>query len=65
MPATSQRFKFGSSEIELDPVSSTAPFQPPFIYIDEVLEAFKIPDVDKFEADGRKIAYAQDGNGSM
>ncbi|KAG0328819.1 hypothetical protein BG000_000302 [Podila horticola] len=65
MPATSQKFKFSSSEIELDPVSSTVPCQPPFIYIDDVLEAFKIPDVVKCEADGRTIAYAQDGNGSM
>ncbi|KAG0247663.1 hypothetical protein BG011_001114 [Mortierella polycephala] len=63
MPATWQKFKCGSIEGELDLVSSRVPHEPQFIYVDDVLDAFKIHDVDRFEADGRTIAYVQDDNG--
>ncbi|KAF9202921.1 hypothetical protein BGZ59_001909 [Podila verticillata] len=65
MPLMSQKFKFGSTERELDLVSSKVPHEPPFIYLDDVLEAFKILDADRFEADGRTIAYVRDDNGAM
>ncbi|KAG0349324.1 hypothetical protein BG005_011034, partial [Podila minutissima] len=65
MPATSQKFQFGSAERELDLVSSKVPHEPLFIYVDDVLEAFKIPGADRFEVDGRTIAYVRDDNGIM
>ncbi|KAG0340547.1 hypothetical protein BG005_003180, partial [Podila minutissima] len=65
MPATPQKFKFGSTERELDLISPKAPNEPLFIYVDDVLRAFKIPDVDRFEADGTTIAYVRDDNGNM
>ncbi|KAF9176809.1 hypothetical protein BGZ51_009621 [Haplosporangium sp. Z 767] len=63
MYATWQKFKCGSTERELDLVSSRVPHEPQFIYVDDVLDAFKIHDVDRFEADGRTIAYVRDDNG--
>ncbi|KAG0247309.1 hypothetical protein BG011_001687 [Mortierella polycephala] len=63
MPATWQKFKCGSIERELVLVSSRVPHEPQFIYVDDVLDAFKIHDVDRFEVDGRTIAYVRDDNG--
>jgi hypothetical protein len=65
MPATSQKFKLSSSERELDLVPSRVPHELPFIYVDDVLEAFKIPYADRFEAEGRTIAYVRNDNGIM
>ncbi|KAF9378864.1 hypothetical protein CPC16_011079 [Podila verticillata] len=65
MPVMSQKFKFGSIEMDLDLVSSGVPNEPQFIYIDDILEAFKIPDADSFEADGRTIAYVEDDSGTI
>jgi hypothetical protein len=65
MPATSQKFKLGSSERELDLVPSRVPHERPFIYVDDVLEAFKIPHADRFEAEGRTVAYVRNDNGIM
>ncbi|KAF9201759.1 hypothetical protein BGZ59_002527, partial [Podila verticillata] len=65
MPVMSQKFKFGSIEMDLDLVSSGVPNEPQFIYIDDILEAFKIPDADSFEADGRTIVYVEDDNGTI
>ncbi|KAG0344009.1 hypothetical protein BG005_002083, partial [Podila minutissima] len=65
MSALSQKFKFGPTEKELGVASSNDPHEPLFIYVDDVLEAFKIPDADRFEADGRTVAYLQDGNGTI
>ncbi|KAF9273631.1 hypothetical protein BGZ74_004700 [Mortierella antarctica] len=62
MPATSQKFKFGSTERELDLVSPKAPDEPLFVYVDDVLETFKIPNADRFEADGRTIVCVRDDN---
>ncbi|KAG0334776.1 hypothetical protein BG005_004788, partial [Podila minutissima] len=64
MPATSQKFKFGSTEWELDLVSPKAPHEPLFVYVDDVLETFKIPNADRFEADGRTIVCVRDDNGT-
>ncbi|KAG0074854.1 hypothetical protein BGZ92_003167 [Podila epicladia] len=61
MSETSQKFKFDLTEKELNLVSSNVPSEPLFTYVDDVLKAFKIPDVDRFEADGKTIAYSQDG----
>ncbi|KAF9335399.1 hypothetical protein BG006_000186 [Podila minutissima] len=63
MPTTSQKFQFGSAKRELDLVSSKVPHEPPFIYVDDVLEAFKISGADRFEVDGRTIAYVRHDNG--
>ncbi|KAF9304559.1 hypothetical protein BG003_001657, partial [Podila horticola] len=65
MPATSQKFKFGSSERELDLIPSRVPHEFPFIYVDDVLEAFEISHAVRFEADGRTIAYVRDDNGKI
>ncbi|KAF9315634.1 hypothetical protein BG006_003721, partial [Podila minutissima] len=65
MPPTPQRFKFGSTERELDLVSPKAPHEPLFVYVDDVLRAFKIRDVDRFEANGTTIAYVRDDNGNI
>ncbi|KAF9386232.1 hypothetical protein CPB97_003913 [Podila verticillata] len=65
MPATSQKFKFGLTERELDLVSSKVLHEPPFIYVDDILKAFKISDADRFEANGRSIVYVQDDNSAI
>ncbi|KAF9313758.1 hypothetical protein BG006_004082, partial [Podila minutissima] len=65
MPATSQKFKFGSTERELDLILPKAPHEPLFIYVDDVLRAFKIPAVDSFEADGRTISCMRDDKGTL
>ncbi|KAG0318954.1 hypothetical protein BG000_004009 [Podila horticola] len=65
MPATSQKFKLGSSERELDLVPPKVPHELPFIYVDDVLEAFEIPHAARFETHGRTIAYVRDDNGKM
>ncbi|KAG0014464.1 hypothetical protein BGZ82_001746 [Podila clonocystis] len=65
MTTTSQKFKLGSTERELDLTPARVLNESSYIYVDDVLEAFKIPDADMFEADGRTIAYMQDGNGTI
>ncbi|KAF9309936.1 hypothetical protein BG003_009137, partial [Podila horticola] len=65
MLATSQKFKLGSTERELDLVPSRVPHELPFIYVDDVLEAFEIPHAARFEAHGRTIAYVRDDNGKI
>ncbi|KAG0083578.1 hypothetical protein BGZ92_010646 [Podila epicladia] len=62
MPVTSQKFQLGSTERELDIVSK-ATHKPLFVYVDDVLDAFEIPRANRFEADGRTIAYMRDDNG--
>ncbi|KAG0334005.1 hypothetical protein BG000_008716 [Podila horticola] len=65
MLATSQKFKLGSTERELDLVPSRVPHELPFIYVDDVLEAFEIPHAVRFEAHERTIAYVRDDNGKI
>jgi len=59
MPATLQSLTEG----ELDIVSLRAPHEP-FICIDNVLEAFDIPHLNKFEADGTSTAYLTSHHGT-
>jgi len=65
MPAISQKFRFGSTERELDLIPSRVPRDLSFIYVGDVSEAFKILDADRFEAEGRTIVYMRDDNGIM
>ncbi|KAF9379888.1 hypothetical protein CPC16_010547 [Podila verticillata] len=60
-----QKFNCGSAERELHLISSKVPHESLFVYVDDVLEAFKILDADRFEANGRTIAYVQDDIGAM
>ncbi|KAF9575000.1 hypothetical protein EC968_004760 [Mortierella alpina] len=65
MQAERQKFKRGSTERELYVVSSKVQHEPPFIYVDDIRDAFKIQDVDRFEADGGTLSYVRDDNGNM
>lgn len=65
MYATSQKVIFDSTERKLDLVSPKAPNEPLFIYVDDVLEAFKTPGADRFEVDGTAIAYVRDDNSAI
>ncbi|KAF9327736.1 hypothetical protein BG006_009009, partial [Podila minutissima] len=65
MLAASQKFKFSSTEKELDLVSPKASHEPLFVYVDDVLKAFKIRGADSFKADGRTITCMRDDNGTM
>lgn len=69
MLASSQEFKFGPIKKRLNLISSKSPHEPQFVYVLDVLKAFKIQDAVSFEADGEFEAdgvildYMRDGSG--
>ncbi|KAF9344060.1 hypothetical protein BGX26_004863 [Mortierella sp. AD094] len=71
MLATWQEFKFGLIKRRLNLISSKSAHETQFIYVDDVLKAFKIHDAEGFEAegefetDGVTVAYMRDDNGMM
>ncbi|KAF9923249.1 hypothetical protein FBU30_006676 [Linnemannia zychae] len=65
MSLLGQKFEYGSVKRELDIVTSGNPKESGFIYIDDVLRAFKIPNADRFEANGRTLSSMRDGKGTM
>ena len=66
MSVKQQRFKCDSIKIKLELVSSKDPHESPFVYLDDILTAFKIQeqDVDRFEAKGGHIVYVRDHLGN-
>ncbi|KAF9926272.1 hypothetical protein FBU30_004132 [Linnemannia zychae] len=65
MALLGQRFEHGSIQRELDIVASINSNEPGFIYADDVLDVFKIPYADRFEANGRSLCYMRDDKGIM
>jgi len=63
MPVERQKFKYGSAARELDLVRSKVQDEPSFVYVDDILDAFKTQNVDRFEADGVTISCMRDDNG--
>ncbi|KAF8925751.1 hypothetical protein BGZ58_000514, partial [Dissophora ornata] len=69
MLATWQEFRFGSITKKLSPIPSKSLHETQFVYVDDILKAFKILDAEGFEADGEfktikgTIVCLRDGNG--
>ncbi|KAF9092376.1 hypothetical protein BGX27_001853 [Mortierella sp. AM989] len=65
MVATLQEFSFGSINEKFDLIPSKVLHEPQFVYLDDVLQTFQIPDIVKFKANGVTVACMRDDNGMM
>ncbi|KAG0302411.1 hypothetical protein BGZ98_007517 [Dissophora globulifera] len=63
MSLTTQVFKFGLNVKKLDLISLETERESKFIYVDDVLQVFRISGTVEFESDGVSIACMRDDNG--